>query len=105
MGDAEAILRPAETINLKHLVRAFTLRSSEGWRPGLELNQDKERCTAPASTPFRHRAEAIIAYRAGAGHALYQLTLTAFTYANVGRATNVIRQGLWPIFCGARTAE
>src|SRR6266568_7064513 len=24
--------------------------SSEGWRPGLDLNQDKERCTAPAST-------------------------------------------------------
>jgi hypothetical protein len=26
------------------------LRSSEGWRPGLDLNQDKERCTALAST-------------------------------------------------------
>jgi hypothetical protein len=26
------------------------LRSSEGWRPGLDLNQDKEQCTAPAST-------------------------------------------------------
>jgi hypothetical protein len=25
-------------------------RSSEGWRPGLDLNQDKEQCTAPAST-------------------------------------------------------
>src|SRR5690348_13876382 len=24
------------------------LRSSEGWRPGLELNQEKGRCTAPA---------------------------------------------------------
>jgi hypothetical protein len=45
------------------------LRSSEGWRPGLELNQDKERCIAPASTPFRHRAAPIIAYRAAAGHA------------------------------------
>jgi hypothetical protein len=26
------------------------LRRSEGWRPGLDLNQDKERCTALAST-------------------------------------------------------
>jgi len=26
------------------------LRSSEGWRPGLDSNQDKERCTALAST-------------------------------------------------------
>jgi hypothetical protein len=26
------------------------LRSGEGWRPGLDLNQDKEQCTAPAST-------------------------------------------------------
>jgi hypothetical protein len=26
------------------------LRSSEGWRPGLDLNQDIERCTALAST-------------------------------------------------------
>jgi hypothetical protein len=26
------------------------LRISEGWRPGLDLNQDKEQCTAPAST-------------------------------------------------------
>src|ERR1700693_5891329 len=25
-------------------------RSREGWRPGLDLNQDKERCTALAST-------------------------------------------------------
>jgi len=24
--------------------------SGEGWRLGLDLNQDKERCTAPAST-------------------------------------------------------
>jgi len=29
--DAEAILRPAESINLKQLVRTFTLRSSEGF--------------------------------------------------------------------------
>jgi hypothetical protein len=26
------------------------LWSSEAWRPGLDLNQDKERCIAPAST-------------------------------------------------------
>jgi hypothetical protein len=25
-------------------------RQGEAWRPGLDLNQDKERCTAPAST-------------------------------------------------------
>jgi hypothetical protein len=25
-------------------------RSGEGWRPGLDLNQDKERCIALAST-------------------------------------------------------
>src|SRR6266850_6103238 len=25
-------------------------KASEGWRPGLDLNQDKEHCTAPAST-------------------------------------------------------
>src|SRR5215468_5680625 len=31
-------------------------RQGEAWRPGLDLNQDKERCTAPASTLFRHRA-------------------------------------------------
>src|SRR5215213_3848653 len=29
--DAEAVLRPAETLNLKHLVRTFTLRTSEGF--------------------------------------------------------------------------
>src|SRR5579871_674893 len=92
------------------------LRSSEGWwRPGLELNQDKERCTAPASTPFRHRAVRIIAHREGASHALCRLTLTpsiqasgprlTFASTSAGCATNVIRQGLWPIFCGARTAE
>jgi hypothetical protein len=26
------------------------LQGSEGWRPGLDLNQDKERCIALAST-------------------------------------------------------
>jgi hypothetical protein len=26
------------------------LQSREGWRPGLDLNQDKEQCIAPAST-------------------------------------------------------
>jgi DNA-binding transcriptional LysR family regulator len=29
--DGEAVLRPAETLNLKHLVRTFTLRTSEGF--------------------------------------------------------------------------
>ncbi|MBC7951009.1 MAG: LysR family transcriptional regulator [Rhodospirillaceae bacterium] len=29
--DAEAVLRPAETLNLKHLVRTFMLRTSEGF--------------------------------------------------------------------------
>src|SRR3982750_496811 len=29
--DAEALLRPAETLNLKQLVRTFTLRASEGF--------------------------------------------------------------------------
>jgi DNA-binding transcriptional LysR family regulator len=29
--DAEAVLRPAETLNLKQLVRTFTLRTSEGF--------------------------------------------------------------------------
>ena len=32
--DAEAVLRPAEMLNLSKLVRTFTLRTSEGlWRP------------------------------------------------------------------------
>lgn len=30
-----------------------------GWRPGLDLNQEKERCTAPALI-FRHRAKAVV---------------------------------------------
>ena len=30
--------------------RAEAGGASEGWRPGLDLNQDKEHCTAPAST-------------------------------------------------------
>ncbi|WP_431284424.1 LysR family transcriptional regulator [Humitalea sp. 24SJ18S-53] len=29
--DAEAVLRPAETLNLQHLVRTFTLRTSDGF--------------------------------------------------------------------------
>lgn len=29
--DAEAVLRPAQTLDLKHLVRTFTLRTSEGF--------------------------------------------------------------------------
>src|SRR5688500_3433317 len=29
--DAEAVLRPAEALDLKHLIRTFTLRSSEGF--------------------------------------------------------------------------
>jgi hypothetical protein len=28
--------------------RAEAREASEGWRPGLDLNQDKERCTALA---------------------------------------------------------
>jgi len=52
-----------------HWLAEPKLRSSEGWRPGLDLNQDKEHCTAPASTHFRHRADPIIADQAGAGHA------------------------------------
>jgi hypothetical protein len=38
------------------------LRSSEGWRPGLDLNQDIERCTALALTlppPGRERSSPI----------------------------------------------
>ncbi len=31
MQDGEAVLRPAETLNLKQLVRTFTLRTSEGF--------------------------------------------------------------------------
>src|SRR5215216_639858 len=31
VADAEAVLRPAEKLNLKHLVRTFTLRTSEGF--------------------------------------------------------------------------
>jgi hypothetical protein len=52
---------PAEPVRLRSLSYGATafagkwlaepkLRSSEGWRPGLDLNQDKERCIAPAST-------------------------------------------------------
>src|SRR5215472_13967573 len=51
-------------------------RSCEAWRPGLDLNQDKGRCTVLASTPFRHRAKVIIAHRGRAGHRYRQLTLT-----------------------------
>src|SRR6188474_580385 len=29
--DAEAVLRPSEGLNLKQLVRTFTLRTSDGW--------------------------------------------------------------------------
>jgi ribulose 1,5-bisphosphate carboxylase large subunit-like protein len=58
-------------------VAAFSRFASEGWRPGLDLNQDKERCTALASTRFRHRAAAIIARRARRGHPKVGLTLTA----------------------------
>src|SRR6185295_3434347 len=29
---------------------ACLAEAGEGWRPGLDLNQDKEHCTAPAST-------------------------------------------------------
>jgi len=34
----------------KQRVIRFELNKREGWRPGLDLNQDKERCTALAST-------------------------------------------------------
>src|SRR3954471_2515743 len=44
--DAEAVLRPAETLNLKQLVRTFTLRTSEGFvenfGPGLIARVGKE---------------------------------------------------------------
>jgi len=40
----------------------------EGWRPGLDSNQDKERCTALAWKAFRHRAVAIIADHAAVSH-------------------------------------
>ena len=44
--DAEAVLRPAETLDLKHLVRTFTLRTSEGFvenfGPGLIARVGKE---------------------------------------------------------------
>lgn len=50
-------------------------RQGEAWRPGLELNQDVGRCTAPA-WPFRHRADPIIADRPSGGHRLCWLTLT-----------------------------
>ena len=52
------------------------LQRSEGWRPGLDLNQDKERCLAPASTLFRHRAAPTIADHAGASYRRRRLTLT-----------------------------
>jgi hypothetical protein len=52
------------------------LQRSEGWRPGLDLNQDKERCLAPASTLFRHRAVPTIADHAGASYRHRWLTLT-----------------------------
>jgi hypothetical protein len=43
-------------------------RSRVGWRPGLDSNQDKEQCIAPASKAFRHRAVAIIADHAAVNH-------------------------------------
>src|SRR5258708_7668354 len=52
------------------------LQSREGWRPGLDLNQDTERCTALAWEAFRHRAAAIITDRARVSHVYPLLTLT-----------------------------
>src|SRR6185312_765766 len=37
-------------LRLRLACRAEAGEASEGWRPGLDLNQDKEHCTAPAST-------------------------------------------------------
>src|SRR3954466_10604831 len=41
-------VRPVRRGKLACLAEAG--EASEGWRPGLDLNQDKERCTVPAST-------------------------------------------------------
>src|SRR5882672_9565862 len=42
------LARLAEAAEQRRLASRF--ESSEGWRPGLDLNQDIERCTALAST-------------------------------------------------------
>ncbi len=46
----------------------------EDWRPGLDLNQDGERCTALAWT-FRHRADRVIADHGVVTNAYRRLTL------------------------------
>jgi hypothetical protein len=45
------------------------LRSSEGWRPGLDLNQDKERLHGSCVDAFRHRAASTIADPDAISHA------------------------------------
>ena len=84
---------------------------SEGWRPGLDLNQDKEHCTALASTlPPPGRPHISRSAPAGplvvavnptetSGHGFSQTV-----HASDGRATNVMRQGLWPILTATREA-
>jgi len=91
-------------------------RQGEAWRPGLDLNQDKERCIALASTLFRHRAASIYPQHRLLGHSLPRLTLLAgYTRTPAGsapgrhaesdcRATKVIRHELWPMLTPTREA-
>src|SRR5664279_4385376 len=80
-------------------------RQGEAWRPGLDLNQDKERCTALASTLSATGPVPIIADHAAVSHVYRLLTLTGrFIDQNACRATKVIRHGLWPILKCAREA-
>ena len=79
------------------------LRSSEGWRPGLDLNQDKEHCTAPASTlPPPGRSDHRRSRRREPLSS--RINPNSAGVKNACRATNVIRHGLWPILECAREA-
>ena len=109
---------------------------SEGWRPGLDLNQDKEHCTALASTlPPPGRIH--LSRSAPAGPLLVAVNPTSLRRLRLlrlgrpprsegclgvargaktgplgsllhvtsdGRATKVMRQGLWPILTATREA-
>ena len=79
--------------------------SGEGWRPGLDLNQDKERCIALASTLSATGPAPIIADHAAVSHVYRSVTLTGrIENQNAWRATKVIRHGLCPILKCAREA-
>jgi hypothetical protein len=97
-----AVRAPDNSLRHHRLARPKR-RSCKGWRPGLDLNQDKERCTALASKlppPGRihHR-------RSHRSRPMLPRINPNVPYVSVERATKVMRQGLWPILNGARVAD